>query len=255
MALGPKAEAAGFRHLHLDQVGSTNEEALRRRADRLWVTAGEQTAGRGRRGRQWASRPGNLYASLLLERPSQQDKAAQLCFVAALAVDDAVRACCPAAAGALALKWPNDVLLDGAKVAGILIEAVHEGDSFFVVVGCGINVAHHPCDLPYRAAHLGELDPDLRPADVFSALSDSFALRLETWQQSGFAGIRADWLARAAGIGSPVLLRLPGADVDGVFEGLDADGHLILGDASGGRRSVAAGEIVLASQIPAGATP
>src|SRR4029077_5586580 len=128
-------------------LGSTNAEALARaRAGAggpLWITARTQTAGRGRRGRTGVSDPGNLYATLLLTDPAPPERAAQLSFVAALATHDAIAACAPALIRRLALKWPNDILLDGAKVAGILIEA--EGARpLLVAVGIGINCRHHP---------------------------------------------------------------------------------------------------------------
>src|SRR5215470_17355290 len=127
MELAPEAAAAGVGLIACESVGSTNVEALARaRAGErgpLWITARAQTAGRGRRGRQWVSEPGNLYATLLLVDPAPAERAAELSFVAALATHDAIVACAPALGARLAFKWPNDLLLDGAKVAGILIEA------------------------------------------------------------------------------------------------------------------------------------
>src|SRR5262245_61818354 len=126
MHLDPQAVAAGWRLIALDRTGSTNQEALRLarsgEAGPLWITAVEQTAGRGRRGRSWHSPPGNHYASLLLTDPGPADRAPQLSFVAALALHDAVSALAPGLSSRLRFKWPNDLLLDGAKVAGILVE-------------------------------------------------------------------------------------------------------------------------------------
>ncbi len=252
MKLGAGAQAAGFRHLHLDSTGSTNAEALARgQEDRLWVTAREQSAGRGRRGRAWSSPAGNLYASLVLVDPAEPRRAADLCFVAALALSDAVYATAPRAAAAMTLKWPNDILVAGAKVAGILVEGAHGGDRFSAVIGCGVNIDSHPDGTPYPATHLGASDATLNVEAFFAALSDAFAKRLRMWHRgAGFAEIRRDWLSRAAGIGRRIVVRLPSGDIDGVFEALDMQGALILLDDAGKRREVAAGEIFFPGLVP-----
>jgi BirA family biotin operon repressor/biotin-[acetyl-CoA-carboxylase] ligase len=244
MDLGPRAHAAGFAHTHLPVVDSTNAEAFRRNGDRLWITAGAQTSGRGRRGRDWTSPPGNLYASLRLENPAPSRRAAELCFVAALALSDAVAATAPRAAASLALKWPNDVLIGGAKVAGILVEAVHEADRFAAAIGCGVNVAHHPEGLAYTATHLAATDAPIDAALLCAALSDAMARRLDQWRAGdGFAETRRAWLSLAAGLGRIVRVRLPSEEIEGVFEALDEEGALILREAGGGRRPISAGEI------------
>lgn len=244
MRLGALAPAEGFRHEHLETVGSTNAEVLARGEDRLWITAGEQMAGRGRRGRTWVSPPGNLYASLLLRQPADPRRSADICFIAALALSDAIFEVAPRAAAALSLKWPNDVLVDGAKTAGILVEGSHDGGRFSVVTGCGVNVVSHPPDTPYPATHLREHDATVTAADLFMTLSDAFARRLSQWQAGqGFAAIRAAWLARAAGLGRRIVVRLPDGEIDGTFEALDEEGALILRADDGRRRTVAAGEI------------
>jgi len=251
MKLGAGAQAAGFRHLHFDNVGSTNVEALSRGQDRLWVTAAGQSAGKGRRGRAWSSPVGNLYASLLLVEPASPPRAADLCFVAALAVSDAVYATAPRSASALALKWPNDVLINGAKAAGILIEGAHDGGRFSAVIGCGVNIASHPEGTPYPATHLAARDAPLDAAAYFMALSDAFAQRLAVWNRGeGFAAIRRDWLTRAAGLGRRIVVRLPFGEMDGVFEALDDEGALILRDDAGTRRPVSAGEIFFHGLVP-----
>jgi BirA family biotin operon repressor/biotin-[acetyl-CoA-carboxylase] ligase len=244
MRLGPVARAEGFRHLHLDTVGSTNADVLARGEDRLWVTAGEQVSGRGRRGRSWVSPPGNLYASLLLRNPADARRAADICFVAALAVSDAIFAVAPRAASVLSLKWPNDVLIGGAKTAGILVEGSHDGGQFSVVTGCGVNIVSHPPQTPYPATHLVAHDATVTAADVFASLAAGFAPRRAQWRGgAGFGMIREAWLSRAAGLGRRIVVRLPSGDLDGVFEALDDDGALILRSDDGTRRSVAAGEI------------
>ncbi len=255
MKLGPTAQAAGFRHHHLDVVGSTNVEALAcGLEDRLWITAREQSAGRGRRGRAWSSPPGNLYASLVLVDPAEPRRAADLCFVAALALSDAVYATAPRAASTMALKWPNDLLIGGAKVAGILVEGAHAGNGFSAVIGWGVNIASHPDGTPYPATHLVASDATANVQAFFAALSDAFVGRLVTWRRgAGFAEIRKAWLARAAGIGRRIVVRLPSGDIDGVFEALDDEGALILLDDAGQRRAIAAGEIFFPGLVPSSA--
>lgn len=147
-------DLAGVRHISYEALGSTNAEALAhaRAGERgpLWVTAKTQNAGRGRRGSTWVSAPGNLFATLLLTEPSPPKAAPQLSFVAALALHDAVAECAPQVGALLKVKWPNDLLFGGKKIAGILIE----GEShpvFAVAIGIGINCAAHPDDTPYPA--------------------------------------------------------------------------------------------------------
>src|SRR3954467_5637060 len=147
-------DLAGVRTIAYETLGSTNAEALARaRAGErgpLWITAAAQSAGRGRRGNVWVSTPGNLFATLLLIPPSEPAVASQLSFVAALALHDAVAECAPQIGPLLKVKWPNDLLLGGAKLAGILIEA--ESDpAYAVAIGIGVNCAAHPADTPYPA--------------------------------------------------------------------------------------------------------
>lgn len=242
MRLDPAAAAAGVRLIVHDVIGSTNAQALRlsRAGERgpLWVVALMQTAGRGRRGRNWVSQPSNLFATLLLNAPSPPAQAPQLSFVAAVALADALCAAVPACAAALTLKWPNDVLLDGAKVAGILIEA--EGDS--VAVGIGVNCLGHPPDTEFPAADLSAFAADAEA--VFAALSATMAQRLAQWNRgAGFAAIRASWLDRAHGLGAPIRVRLPERDLTGRFDGLDAAGRLLLHHADGAVEPITAGDV------------
>ena len=203
MHLHPSASATGASLISFDTLGSTNAEALAlaRAGERgpLWVTAARQTAGRGRRGNVWTSESGNLYASLLLGDAAPAAHLPELCFVVALAVLDAVATVAPSLASKLRLKWPNDLLLDGAKLAGILIEAESVGGRTATVAGIGINCAHHPRDAGYPATdlsmHAGRVTPDA----LFRELSGAVAARLVQWDRgAGFAAIRAAWLSHAA---------------------------------------------------------
>ena len=255
LALGPKALAAGFRLAAHPTIGSTNAEALRlaRAGDpgRLWVASPHQTAGRGRRGRAWATEPGNLAATALLLVDSAT--AATLGFVAGLSLDEALRRLAPSlglpsAAGdrdRLRLKWPNDVLLDGAKLAGIGLEAEAVGEGrLTLAVGIGVNVASAPEGLPYPATALAALGLPLTAADVLAALSDAFAGIAGIWDGGrGFAAIRALWLDRAAGLGTGIAVRTGDEIVEGTFETIDADGRLILAGPDGRLRAIAAGEV------------
>src|SRR5262249_51538115 len=158
MQLSSAAMAAGYRLSVHDTLASTNAEALAlaRGGERgpIWITAREQTAGRGRRGNSWVSPRGNLDAPLLLTDPAPPDCAPQLSFVAVLALHDAIAACAPALPRALALKWPNDLLCGGAKLAGILIEGERTSGAFAVATGIGVNCDSHPSQTAYPVTDL-----------------------------------------------------------------------------------------------------
>jgi BirA family transcriptional regulator, biotin operon repressor / biotin---[acetyl-CoA-carboxylase] ligase len=267
MQLDPAALAAGVRLVSLDVVGSTNVEALSRaRAGErgpLWVTARRQTGGKGRRGRAWASQPGNLYATLLLTDPSPANAVAQLSFVSALAVHDAIVDVAPMLAHdpekwppvfgkdhapnnrspRLTLKWPNDVLCGGRKFCGILLEG--EGATVSIVaLGIGINCTHHPRDTAYPATNLAEAGLHVTPEAVLAALSHAMLQRLTQWDRgAGFALTRVDWLKRAEGLGGPLQARLHDRELTGMFETIDEAGHLVLRRPDGRRETVAAGDV------------
>jgi len=251
----------------VDRVDSTNAEALRRvRAGErgpLWIAAGEQTAGRGRRGRSWVSEPGNLYASLLLLDPAPAAVTPQLAFVAGLAVHDACVALAPGLAADLALKWPNDLMCRGAKVAGILIEG--EGEPIAVAVGFGVNCSHHPGAVERPATDFAVEGAAVDTTALVVALSRTMSARLRQWDRGkGFVAVRAAWLERAGGVGQPIRVRLPEREASGVFEAIDEAGRLILRLADGRREIITAGEVfpVLgpdfgpdAGSLPGGSAP
>ncbi|MBV9347481.1 MAG: biotin--[acetyl-CoA-carboxylase] ligase [Pseudolabrys sp.] len=237
-------DLAGVRHKHYDTLGSTNAEALTlaRAGERgpLWVSAGQQTAGRGRRGNEWVSPPGNLYATLLVTEPSPPSVAAQLSFVAGLALRDALTAC--HAALDPRLKWPNDVLIGGKKVAGILIEAENT-PRFSVAVGIGVNCTSHPVQTIFPATDLKAENLDAPAEQVLLLLVRAMGLRIAQWQAGrGFASIRAEWLRYAAGLHDAIRVRLPERELTGQFDGIDETGHLLLKTASG-CENIAAGEV------------
>ncbi len=256
-ALAPRAQAGGYRLAAFDTIGSTSAEALERaRAGdpgRLWVVAREQTAGHGRRGRPWQTARGNLAASLLLTVPAGQPKSATLGFAAGLALADAISACAPDIAlkmalddaagpvGRLRLKWPNDVLVDGAKVAGILLEAVSGAG---VVVGVGVNVERAPEGVPYPATSLAACGTKVTSEELFMALSAAWVEQEQLWDCGrGFPVIRQNWLSHAAGLGSPIAVSVGGETFRGAFETIDEEGRLVVRAADGSARSIAAGDV------------
>jgi BirA family biotin operon repressor/biotin-[acetyl-CoA-carboxylase] ligase len=229
-----------------ETLDSTSSEAKRRAADGecgpLWIVALEQTAGYGRRGRAWESGAGDFAGTFLFAPDGDPASFGQLSFVVALAAYDALETYAPA--GALSLKWPNDVLADGAKLAGLLLERIdHEGRAC-VAFGIGVNIASAPKGLPYATAKLAALTKTPpSPEDLAAAIDLAFQRRYRTWLNDGFSPVRDAWLRRAKGIGESVRVRLPDEEVFGLFEGLDETGALILkqGDA---RRLINAGEIM-----------
>ena len=240
---------AFYRLLAYDQIDSTNEEAKRLAAGGAVggtvVGARAQLAGRGRRGRGWASPPGNLYMSLLLRPASPPARACQLNFVAAVALAEAVSALLPTGAS-VTLKWPNDVLIRGAKVSGILLEAAAAlGRSLdWLIIGVGVNVVSHPADTPYPATSLvREGAAHATSAEVLEAFAGRFQAWHETWREQGFAPVRARWLTLARGLGEPIEVRLERETLRGRFSDLDESGALMLDMADGVRRQITTGDL------------
>lgn len=243
---------------HFDRIDSTNAEA-RRLAELgergpLWIVASEQTGGRGRHGRQWVSEPGNLYATRLFAINAEPAVAAQLSFVAAVAVREAVAKRFPDISPRI--KWPNDLLIDGAKFCGLLPEVVGQTPTT-IALGCGINIAHAPDNTPYSvtyllARHPGESRGRSEPwvpvfagmtegvEHLFVELDSSIARVLQIWNEGqGFAAIRDMWLAHALGLDGACATE----HGEGIFHGLAADGALILELADGTRKHIHSGEV------------
>ncbi len=242
---------AGYSVATLDAIDSTNEEARRRAATGergpLWIWAKRQTAGRGRRGREWESPEGNLMATLLLAPGVSAPEAARLSFVAALAVRDLAAAY--ATRSAVRVKWPNDVLIDSRKVAGILLESSGEAGVDilpWVAIGIGVNLIHAPAAAQYPATFIGAHGRAPTPAEALAELAEAWETRFRTWRVSGFAAIREAWLEVAAGVGQTIEVRLPGETLTGRFETLMPDGALSLLLPSGARRAITAGEVFFA---------
>ena len=250
----PAPRLPGFYRLaRFAVLDSTNEEAKRQAtsgaAEGLLVWAGAQTAGRGRRGRPWVSVPGNLYMSILLRPARPAAAAAQLGFAAALAVGEAVLPLLPDPAD-LAYKWPNDVLLRGRKISGILLEsqAAGEGRLHWLIVGIGVNVASSPEETEYPATSLAAAGAAALSVEaMLETVARRFHFWYERWRDEGFAPLRPVWLARAQRIGEAIRVRIAGGNSEGRFVGLDEEGALLLED-GGGLRRIAAGDVFPASR-------
>jgi BirA family biotin operon repressor/biotin-[acetyl-CoA-carboxylase] ligase len=238
---------SGYRHIHFETIGSTNDEARRLAASGetgpVWITADEQMAGRGRRGRVWMSPKGNLMSTLLLNPQRPVAECAQLSFVSAVAASDVVAHYAPEAE--VKVKWPNDVLTNGRKISGILLESASAGAApYFLAIGVGINLAHFPPDTEFPATSLAALGVSPPPGiDVLTQLATHFAKWYEIWRQQGFASVRDAWLARAANLGGPIRARLTKGAMSGVFEGIDETGALLLRETPDRLRTIAAGEV------------
>jgi BirA family biotin operon repressor/biotin-[acetyl-CoA-carboxylase] ligase len=230
------------------EIDSTNAEA-RRRAEAgspgpVWITAGRQTAGRGRRGRAWSTETGNLAATLLTTTDVPAAEAAQLSFVAALAACDLADTCL--GPGAARLKWPNDVLVFGRKAVGILVESGARPDGrLWLAVGIGVNLAHAPegTERPATsfAEHMAGQPP--KPLDALEVLATRFESWRKLWATQGFSPIAEGWTARAHGLGERCEARLPNRTVSGVAEGMDPDGALRLRLDDGALERITAGDV------------
>ncbi len=228
------------RIVELAETASTNDWIAANPQDGLWVRADRQSAGRGRRGRSWTSDIGNLFASTYVRARPEEGPLQQLSFVAANALH--ATAARWIAASRLSLKWPNDLLLDGKKLAGILLESSAEG----VVVGFGMNLTHHPDGTEFPATSFAAAGISVPGAsEVCAMLAEAFDAHRTTWRESGFAATRRDWLAHATGLGAKVLARLGNEDVTGVFDGLGSDGALHLRLQDGTIRPIHAGEVFM----------
>jgi len=207
----------------------------------LWLRAERQTGGRGRQGRAWSSPEGNLYVSTLVRLRPGDPQPATLALVAAIALEEVASAYL-GRAGPVRIKWPNDLLLDGAKLSGILLE--RGGDA--VVIGIGVNLAQYPADLDRPATSLAANGAAPDPADFLETLAAAFGRWLGIWRVEGLAPIRARWLDRAHPTGTALTARLPdGSATDGLFAGLDGEGALILRLADGATRVIHAADIFL----------
>lgn len=226
---------------HHERIGSTNDEARRLvregAPDGTVVHADEQTAGRGRMAHTWFSPPGNLYLSIVLRTGQPEKRIAELSFVTALAVAETVAALLPRQASVL-LKWPNDVLVNGGKIAGILLEQADGA----TIVGIGLNVLQAPPNNAYKTTTIVASGGIASVDGARDILLDRLNLWLSVWEADGFGAIRTAWLERSHAIGAPIRIAMSGDPLAGTFAGLDEDGALLL-DTAKGRQRVVAGTV------------
>jgi BirA family transcriptional regulator, biotin operon repressor / biotin---[acetyl-CoA-carboxylase] ligase len=239
-----------FPVLRYDSIDSTNEEARRLvgagELGPFWIVAKKQTGGRGRLGRSWVSKPGNVYSTLLLRLQTTTKVLPQVGFVCALAVHDAVSSFLPIGTVKAHLKWPNDCLVNGLKLAGILTEHLHAGQSC-LAIGCGINVAHSPDDVGYPTGSLARFGAVADVEEVF----DRYAAAMERWLLSwdegrNFADINEAWLSRAIGVSETVTVNQDQRSLEGRFAGLGKDGCLLL-ETSSDTVKVYSGDLFISS--------
>jgi BirA family biotin operon repressor/biotin-[acetyl-CoA-carboxylase] ligase len=249
MAVTPKLPPA-FDLVALERVDSTNEAAKRLAKDGAedgtLVWALEQTAGRGRGGRGWASPPGNLYCSVLTRPDCGLDQVAELGFAACLGVGGALGGLVPPLTD-LNYKWPNDVLLNRRKAAGVLLESATRPDGAldYLVIGVGVNVSSCPEDTAFPATSLAaEGAGSVEVATVLEGFCRQFLTWVNRWLDDGFAPLRREWLGRATGLGQAIEVhRGDGVTLHGTFRGLDERGALHLEEADGTTRTVQYGDV------------
>jgi BirA family transcriptional regulator, biotin operon repressor / biotin---[acetyl-CoA-carboxylase] ligase len=242
---------SGYRLLRLETVDSTNAEARRRalagEPGPLWIWSARQSQGRGRGGREWISQHGNLFASLLIRVNCPLRVAGQLALLAGIiSFDTIAKLIAYEGRSEILLKWPNDILLAGEKVAGMLLENVGSANESrsIVVIGTGINLASHPENLPQPAVSLATYGMTVTPADALETLAATTHEWLGRWGEgSCFPTIRRAWLDRAGPTGRPLTVRVGSQEAEGVYGGLDADGALRLLMPDGGEYRVTAGDV------------
>jgi len=238
----------GYRVTELDDIDSTNLEAARHAGtgapDGTVIWAKAQTGGRGRRGRAWTSPEGNLYCSILMRPTEPAQAAAQIGFVVSLAGAEAMRGVLPADRMA-ALKWPNDILISGRKVAGILLESQSStpGRLDWLVAGFGLNIVSHPDAVEYPASDLRAEGASTTARAMLEAYLESFARWRARWRSEGFAPVRNAWTGLAVGLGRDIKVRLTDETLDGRFRALNDDGGLVLELADGSLRVITSGQV------------
>jgi BirA family biotin operon repressor/biotin-[acetyl-CoA-carboxylase] ligase len=246
---------SGYRLVRLETIDSTNSEARRRgeagEPGPLWIWSLRQSAGRGRNGRQWQSQHGNLFASLIVGFNCPLSTAAQLALLAGVVAYDTAEKLLPREARSeLMLKWPNDVLLKGGKVAGMLLESASEAqpNRCKVIIGTGINLVTFPPDLELQATSLAAHGSTATPAASFETLAAVTDAWLARWGEGvAFQTVRRAWLDRAGPTGRPLRVRLHGEEVEGSYAGLDSGGALRLLMSDGAERRIAAGDVFFAN--------
>ncbi len=248
--MSPSDPFTPSRRLILETIDSTNAEALRRamggERGPLWITAREQTAGRGRSGRAWLAPAGTLAASLLMAPGCRMEDLHQLAFVTGVAVHEAIGRAAGQAVGGLRLKWPNDILIGGAKAGGILIETTSAGRDVVAVAGIGLNVAANPHVEGRAVTHIAAHAPGIDVDGLLDALDGAMQRWLAVWQGgAGFAHVRSAWMGRTGAPGEAIFVNAGVERIDGTFLGIDGSGALLLRDPGGSIRRVTYGDVSL----------
>jgi BirA family biotin operon repressor/biotin-[acetyl-CoA-carboxylase] ligase len=232
----------GAGRIALPEIDSTNAEGFRRAASLVgptWILAGMQTAGRGRRARPWSSPQGNFHGTLVLKPTEPPETVALRSFAAALALRDAFVQL-TGLPQSFALKWPNDVLCNGGKIAGILLESQGlNGADPVLCIGIGVNLIAAPDASQVEAGAvppvslLQETGLRITPEAFLDALAPAFVRWEATFTTQGFAPLRTEWLAHAARLGEVIRARTGTDTREGVFETIDSAGNLVLRTAQG----------------------
>lgn len=243
---------SGYSQICLAEIDSTNSEALRRAGDgagsHLWIRAIEQTAGRGRHGRGWESQSGNLYASLLLRPRCPLETGVQLAFVAGVVLFESVATFGGGLAKRLVLKWPNDLLLDGEKLGGILLESVQAPGSSepVIVIGTGLNLASHPATTEMPATDLTAHEFTVSADEAFTHLARYTAEWLDVWANGkGWNAVRSAWKERSLPAGSAMRVKTGDRDIQGIYAGIDENGALVITAAGNKEIKISAGDVFL----------
>lgn len=239
------------RRIQFDELDSTNAEALRRAAagerGPLWIDAARQSQGRGRSGRRWQSETGNLLASYLFTTTAPMTALPELSLVAGVAVYDAVSQCAPGGHDGLRLKWPNDLMMAGAKVGGVLIESSRAGTATSAVIGVGLNVSTAPALDDVATADVSAVIGQNSGLDtVRHTLAITLTQWLDAWHAgAGFGDVRAAWLKRGTPVGQVITVKVGNDVYDGTFAGLDIDGSLCLMRPDGEKQCYTFGDVSL----------
>jgi BirA family transcriptional regulator, biotin operon repressor / biotin---[acetyl-CoA-carboxylase] ligase len=238
------------RNVHLETIDSTNAEGLRRAADGergpLWITAAVQTAGRGRSGRPWSAPVGNFAGTMLFEPGCEMVDLHQLGFVAGVAVHEAIIQSTGSSLTGLRLKWPNDILVGGAKAGGILVETSTFGRDVVAAIGIGLNIAIAPAIEGRTVTALGAHAPHLDASALYTEIDRAMRYWLAVWQAGvGFGHVRSAWTARSGAPGEAIAVNAGPEHIMGTYLGLDDSGALLLREPSGSIRRLTYGDVSL----------
>lgn len=244
----------GYRLYTFDVVTSTMDEAhqlaQQGEPEKTLVVAGRQTKGRGRRGRPWISAPGNLHLSLIFRPKGTLDLCTPFSFILCLAIGHSLHKILPPSLPVF-YKWPNDIVVSGAKIGGVLLEAettTTTGAVKWLIGGVGVNVVDAPKECPFPTISLKDMGINIKSKDLLLPFCLELQSLLTLWRSEGFSAIRALWLKQAYGLDTPLVVQGVHQIIKGVFSDLDTDGSLILKTASGEKKKILTGDIMLFNQ-------